>query len=132
MFYLDNKTSTLLPEPYWYRGGITYTMLTSDMPCFRKMPEGGAFDKSGPVICQLEANENKWMGFLNSSVSSAIIGMLNPTMNLQVKDVKALPMIEPANQVNRIDTIVSDSIDLSKADWDTQETSWDFKRNPLV
>lgn len=132
MFYLDNKTSTLLPEPYWYRGGITYTMLTSGMPCFRKMPEGGAFDKSGPVICQLEANENKWMGFLNSSVSSAIIGMLNPTMNLQVKDVKALPMIEPANQVNRIDTIVSDSIDLSKADWDTQETSWDFKRNPLV
>lgn len=132
MFYLDNKTSTLLPEPYWYRGGITYTMLTSGMPCFRKMPEGGAFDKSGPVICQLEANENKWMGFLNSSVSSAMIGMLNPTMNLQVKDVKALPMIEPANQVNRIDTIVSDSIDLSKADWDTQETSWDFKRNPLV
>lgn len=61
-----------------------------------------------------------------------MIGMLNPTMNLQVKDVKALPMIEPANQVNRIDTIVSDSIDLSKADWDTQETSWDFKRNPLV
>ena len=131
-FYLDNKTSTLLPEPYWYRGGITYTMLTSGMPCFRKMPEGGAFDKSGPVICQLETNENKWMGFLNSSVSSAMIGMLNPTMNLQVKDVKALPMIEPANQINRIDAIVSNSIDLSKADWDTQETSWDFKRNPLI
>lgn len=131
-FYLENKTSTLLPEPYWYKGGITYTMLTSGVPCFRKMPEGGVFDKSGPVICQLEANENKWMGFLNSIVSSIMINMLNPTMNLQVKDVKALPMIEPTNQVDRIDTIVNSNINLSKEDWDTQETSWDFKRSPLV
>lgn len=131
-FYFDNKTSTLLPEKYWYEGGITYTMLTSGMPCFRLMPPNGSFDKSGPVICKLESNLNKWMGFLNSNIAALMIGMINPTMNLQVRDVKSLPMVNPADSMSQIDTLVDSSINISRTDWNTQETSWDFKRNPLI
>lgn len=57
-FYLDNKTSTLLPERYWYQGGITYTMLTSGKACFRYIDDGCIWDKSGPVICRLGKHLN--------------------------------------------------------------------------
>ena len=131
-FYRDNKTSTLLPERYWFKGGITYTMLTSGMPCFRHFQDGGIFDKSGPVICGLGAEEPTWLAFLNSSIAAYALGLLNPTMNLQVRDVKALPALNFERDKNRIDELARQSISLSHTDWDAQETSWDFKRSPLV
>lgn len=131
-FYRDNKTSTLLPEKYWFKGGITYTMLTSGMPCFRHFQDGGVFDKSGPVICNLGLAEPAWLAFLNSSVAAFTLGLLNPTMNLQVRDVKALPALDFEADRNQIDELARQSISLSRSDWDSQETSWDFKRNPLV
>lgn len=131
-FYRDNKTSTLLPEKYWFKGGITYTMLTSGMPCFRHFQDGGVFDKSGPVICNLGLTESVWLAFLNSSVAAFTLGLLNPTMNLQVRDVKALPALDFEADRNQIDELARQSISLSRSDWDSQETSWDFKRNPLV
>ena len=131
-FYRDNKTSTLLPEKYWFKGGITYTMLTSGMPCFRHFQDGGVFDKSGPVICNLGLAESVWLAFLNSSVAAFALGLLNPTMNLQVRDVKALPALDFEADRNQIDELARQSISLSRSDWDSQETSWDFKRNPLV
>lgn len=131
-FYRDNKTSTLLPEKYWFKGGITYTMLTSGMPCFRHFQDGGVFDKSGPVICNLGLAEYVWLAFLNSSVAAFALGLLNPTMNLQVRDVKALPALDFEADRNQIDELARQSISLSRSDWDSQETSRDFKRNPLV
>ena len=56
--------------------------------------------------------------------------MLNPTLNFQVKDVRSMPLI--LNEKERIDKAVGDCVDESKTDWDSYETSWDFKRNPLV
>ena len=56
--------------------------------------------------------------------------MLSPTLNLQVGDVKSIPLVD-ADRDN-IEKMVQDNIDISKEDWDSFETSWDFKRNPLV
>ena len=131
IFYRDNKTSTLLPEQYWYRGGITYTMLTSGRACFRYIQDGCIWDKSGPVICRLGDSEKLWLAFLNSSIAQMCLNALNPTMNLQVRDIKAVPLLSRTADGD-IDFFVAKCIAISKLDWDSFETSWDFKRHPLL
>ena len=130
-FYLDNKTSTLLPERYWYQGGITYTMLTSGKACFRYIDDGCIWDKSGPVICRLGKHLNVWLAFLNSKIAQQCLDALNPTLNLQVKDVKALPLMNGCDQLEG-SPLVDECVSISNQDWDSLETSMDFKRHPLV
>lgn len=130
-FYLDNKTSTLLPERYWYQGGITYTMLTSGKACFRYIDDGCIWDKSGPVICRLGKHLNVWLAFFNSKIAQQCLDALNPTLNLQVKDVKALPLLNGCDQLEG-SPLVDECISISNQDWDSSETSMDFKRHPLV
>ncbi|MBB3279088.1 BREX-1 system adenine-specific DNA-methyltransferase PglX [Slackia isoflavoniconvertens] len=130
-FYYENKTSTLLPERYWYQGGITYTMLTSGKACFRAISDGCIWDKSGPVICRLGTKLELCLGFLNSHIAQMCLDALNPTMNLQVKDVKSLPILGKGFDSSNT-LLVDECISLSKTDWDSFETSWNFKRHSLL
>ena len=129
-FYANNSTSNLLNKQYWFKNGITYTMLTSKGPNFRYMPPIGAFDMGGPAICYLHKNLNYVLAFLNSSVSKLYLGILNPTINLQAKDVKNLPLVIRKQEL--VNLLEDKNISLSKSDWDSFETSWDFTRHPLL
>ncbi len=131
-YYRLNQNSNMLDEKYWYREGIAYTMLTSKGPSFRYMPPLGAFDMGGPEICGLEADLYYVMGFLGSKVAEAFLGILNPTMNLQAKDVKSLPIIISDKFHNEADKAERECVKLSKKDWDSFEISSDFKRHPLL
>lgn len=54
-------------------------------------------------------------------------------MNFQVGDISRIPYIEPCERDSaHIKKVVNELIGLAESDWDSQETSWDFKRNPLV
>lgn len=131
-FYQSNPTSNLLASKYWYSEGICYTMLTSGKPSFRLFPPTGGFDMAGPCICNLGQNKNWALGFLNCSIAADVLSMLNPTLNMQVRDIKALPMLISAELQPAINSLVDSSVDISKIDWDSFETSWDFKRHPLI
>ncbi len=56
--------------------------------------------------------------------------MLNPTINLQIGDIGHLPIKE--EQVDQVIELVKKAVEISKKDWDSFETSWDFKKHPLV
>ena len=56
---------------------------------------------------------------------------MNPTINLQVKDVKAVPIVMDKNE-DIVTQLVKDNIDISREDWDSYEVSYDFKKNPLI
>ncbi len=131
-FYCSNKTSNLLDEKYWYKEGITYTMLTSKGPNFRFLPNNCVFDMGGPTICYLENKLYYILALLNTKVSSKYLEVLNPTINLQAKDVKNIPIIIDEDKKEKIDILAENSILNSKTDWDSSETSWEFKRNPLI
>lgn len=91
-YYKNNPTSNYLNKKYWFQEGITYSAVTTKGACFRYYPSIGGFDKGGPTICYIK-DLNYVLGLLNTTVASSILNMLNPTINLQVKDVKALPII---------------------------------------
>ena len=131
-FYRSNPTSNLLASKYWYSEGICYTMLTSGKPSFRLFPPTGGFDMAGPCICNLGQNKNWALGFLNCSIAADVLSMLNPTLNMQVRDIKALPMLISAELQPAINSLVDSNVDISKIDWDSFETSSSFSVNPLI
>ena len=61
-----------------------------------------------------------------------ILSILNPTLNMQTKDIKCLPIIYLSEYTLLVNRMVQENITISKTDWDSFETSWDFKRHPLI
>lgn len=123
-FYKQNATSNCLAEKYWFAEGITYSAITSKGTGFRYYPPIGAFDKGGATICYVKKLYYV-LGVLNSIIAKYIFSLLNPTINLQVKDVKALPIILSEVDEENVDMLCRKNVNLSKTDWDSYETSWD-------
>ena len=69
---------------------------------------------------------------LNSKFIEEVASIVAPTLNCSNGVAGTFPII--VDEINKptIDNIVQENIELSKIDWDSFETSWDFERHPLV
>lgn len=128
-FYKTNKTSNLLKEEFWFKGGITYSAVTSRGTGFRYLPKGCIFDKGGPTIT-LKKNIYKIIALLNSKVAAYYFNVFNPSINLQVKDVKSFPLI--LSQENLVEELARSNIEIAENDWNDYETSFNFNTHPLI
>ena len=117
---------------FYFHKGITWTFISSSNFGVRFIPSGFLFDVAGSTLF---CDDNQLMyvlGFLSSTVADYLIKILNPTLNFQAGNLKSLPLIYKNEVIQNINKISSESVDLSKADWDSFETSWDFQGHPLV
>ena len=130
-FYKNNKTSNLLDEKLWFKEGITYTAISSKGTGFRYLPPGCIFDKGGPSIVNIE-NLYYCLGFLNSNIINYYLNILNPTINIQTKDIKAIPLIIESKYYGDIEKLCKQNVHLTKEDWDEMELSPNFKYHPLI
>lgn len=128
-FYSSNKTSNLLSEEFWYKPGITYSAITSRGTGFRYLPEGCIFDKGGPSI-NLRSNIPEILALLNTNVAKYYFWVFNPSINLQVKDIKNFPII--LSNDSAVENMATANLSLCKKDWDSFETSWNFTTHPLI
>lgn len=130
-FYRKDLICRIIPEYLWYKKGITWGLVTSNLPSFRVLPEDATFDVGGSSVFFNEYdNYNYFLGLLNSKVFLSVVKLLNPTLNFQVKDIRSMPII--IQQEDTVNAVVEDIITMSKNDWDSFETSWDFKTHPLI
>ena len=126
-----SRASQIINPNYWYRKGITWGLITSSTPSFRVMPEGATFDKGGStIIIEDETIYYYSIGLLNSKIYEELVRILNPTLNFQVKDIRALPL--NLKKTNEILPVVKQNIFISKKEWDSFETSWEFNNHPLI
>lgn len=116
---------------YQFKEGLTYTNISSGRFGVRYCPDGFAFDAAGSMIFPTSVELETLLGLLTSSVSVAFNSFLSPTLSFEVGDISKIPVAQTPDINNIVDN-VQNAISLSRADWDTQETSWDFKRNPLI
>jgi hypothetical protein len=58
--------------------------------------------------------------------------LLNPTINIQIKDIKNIPILFDENNITKVEIIEKENVNISKTDWDSFETSWNFKKHPLL
>jgi type II restriction/modification system DNA methylase subunit YeeA len=115
---------------YFFVGGITWSSLTIGSFSARLLPNHFAFESKGSAS-PIKNHETKLsvLGFLNSIVVDRLISALSPTVDYSEGAIGRLPIIE----VEKSDlSMVERLITLSRADWNTSETSWDFTNLPLL
>lgn len=114
-------------KEYYFLPHIGWSKITSSKSSFRFYEKGFTFDSAGLGLFTSSANIMSTLALLNSKVVEYLIAILNPTLNVTPMVVKRLPYVD----VN-LSELVECNISLSRADWDSFETSWDFQRHPLV
>ena len=126
-----SKVGNHLPSrQYYFHKSLTWSKVTMGGFSMRYMPNGFVFDVSG---CSLFADESmifQLLGFLNSKIASVYFGFLSPTVNYEVGNIKAMPFIR--NKNSNIVFLVNQNMEISKIDWDSFETSWNFVKQPLI
>lgn len=112
---------------YYFKDGITFTAI-GQLFSSRLNGKGYLFDTKGPMI--FGANLEYICGFTNSCVFSKFNRVLCKQATKSFDSVNEIPLIIE----NELDILllVSKNIELSKDDWDSFETSWDFKKHPLI
>ncbi|WP_324270435.1 BREX-1 system adenine-specific DNA-methyltransferase PglX [Fusobacterium polymorphum] len=118
----------LRDSKYYFKNSITWSRITSSTIAFRKN-EKVLFSDAGPSMF-LDKNLEYILGFCNSNIFKNLIIAKNPTLNFQVNDISTMPVLVLSN--NYINTLVEKNIDISKEEWDSRETSWDFEKLSLI
>lgn len=122
---------------YIFKPGITWSALSSGDFSARLFDYGYLFDNSGSSLFVEDKNFDKLkyiQGFLSTKVTNYLLNIINPTLNYQPGTVANLPLTEPSEETLFYEVInkVTENYRISKIDWDSFETSWDFEELPLI
>lgn len=111
---------------------ISWGMVTTNNLSVRYYPAGHIFDIAGCCCFSNDEVRLYLLGFLNSCIANTFCKILNPTINMNVGDIGNLPLIVSKTYKEKVDFLVERCIELAKLDWNSFETSWDFKCHPLI
>jgi hypothetical protein len=116
---------------FFFKKGVTWSDLTSGGYAARFVDDGFTFNVTGPTFFPYDNNDIlNTLGYMNSPVFQALLDICSPGLHYHNGVISILPY--RTGNCKEIDAIVTDNVSLSRADWDAFETSWDFKRHPLV
>ena len=116
---------------FYFHQSLSWSKISSGKIAFRYYPNGFIFDVAGCSVF-IDDYLNYIFGFLNSNVCGNILDLISPTLNYEVGHIASLPIIIDENKVEEINNIVLENIKICKDDWDDYETSWNFKKHPLL
>ena len=124
------KKAVLRNSNYYFKESISWSLITSTTSSFRYYPNGFIFDAAGSSYFSKE-NIFITLGYLNSVFGSFVSNILNPTLNLSNGIVEKFPNLYIQNQQN-IYCLIQRNISISKEEWDSRETSWNFEKLSLI
>ena len=130
----QEKGAAVRSPQYFFQPHISWTLISSGIYSARYFEEGFILDTASNCIYFDKLKSKTVLGFLNSKVAREILSILNPTINMSCGVLSLLPYEEPTDEtkLTTINTLVQENINLSKTDWDSFETSWDFAKHPLL
>lgn len=131
--YLNSSRSSnigIANTQYYFRESGSWGLVTSSHFSVRYSPNGFIFDTGGSSVF---ANHNlkNIIALLNSKISTLCLQIQNPTLNFQPGNVSGIPYVDAINNT-LISDLASNSINISKLDWDSFEVSWNFKKHPFL
>ena len=115
---------------YYFHKGMTWSYSTMAAFSVRVMPSGFVFDVNGSSLFLNEENYNYVLCFLQSCVGRFVIDSTKSAFSVQAGTIRNLPIL--GKSTLEIESLADECISLTKDDWDVFETSWDFKRHPLL
>ena len=120
----------------YFKPFLAWTKISSAGTGFREFEENYLFDGAGGSLFlnTTKITEYYLLGLLNSKVNTLILNLISPTLNFNENHIGSIPVLEVENRIiaGQIDKVVGDAISISRTDWDSFETSWDFVKHPLI
>ena len=116
---------------FYFKEGITWSALTSKSLSLRLNPIGNIISGAGYGCFNEKINIFSIMALLNSNVATDLVRYLSGTLNYEVGVLARIPV---ANEIfdESVSKIAIHNVNIARQDWDSFETSWDFKKHPLI
>lgn len=115
-------------QPYFFMDSVAWSNVTSGDPSFRYYDSSFAFSNAG---CAMQIVDKQLrlriLGLCNSSYTTTILSAISPTLNCNINDIENIPF-----QYFNVNDLVSEIISVSEKDWNSIETSWRYRKNPLL
>ena len=130
----NGKLRSVVRNPnYYFKEAVTWSDVTSGNFAIRYREKGSIHDVVGMSVFSEKIDRLKYiLGLSGTKISNSIFRLLNPTIHLPIGTFSNFPVIENEQIKLKVISIVDDCIKISKYDWNTFETAWDFKVSPLV
>ena len=131
-FYKKTPAGRIIREEFWDLPGVTWGKISSGSPSFRILEQKQMYQET--AVLQRNIEDSYFvLTILNTRVSEFFLKFLAPTVNFQLQDICAIPVPKQLQDVrSEVTEYGIGSLKIAKRDWDSYETSWEFKRNPLV
>ena len=127
----DFRPRSVIRNPKTYfRPSISWSKISSGAPAFRYFPQGFIYDVAGTSIFCTNEQRKGIIAYTNSSLAYAQLTAIAPTLNFEVGQIASLPIVN--NDSKDAERNVDDLIAVSKADWDSFESSWNYHQFTLL
>lgn len=130
--YIDNapgarvkSNGRVINKELYFKKALTWTLISSASTAFRFCDEGFILGHKGPAIYCEDGSLSGAGSYLNSKVAYFLLKIIAPTIGFEVGQISRLPYMELGIEPSIL-------VRLSKNDWNSYETSWDFTRLPLL
>ena len=126
------KNAAIRNSDYYFEPHVTWSKVSISKVAFRYRPTGSVFSDAG---CAANFDEKVlWyaLGLLNTKYAQTVFNIINPTVNYTQSTIASLPFIIEEDKKEWVSEIVRNCVYVAQSDWDSFETSWNFKRHPLL
>lgn len=130
--YLSTPDFVIKNQNDYFKPAVTWSKISSSLASFRYAPSGMLFEVAGACMFGEENRLKYIQAFCNTKVAELILSFMSPTLNYEVGQIAKLPLVGGENREGDVCQIVDAARLISCCDRDSSETSWDFKRHPLV
>jgi len=134
-FYDKNGKLRSRPQniKYSFKPALTWSKITSGRFSARFCFGSYLFDDAGAIGYTDDENLLKEiLPILTSKIGNHLLDIINGTLNFQIGDVSRVPYCRKKLKSNNHIDLVNSCINISKQEWDSRETSWDFTTNELL
>ena len=132
--FADEKTGRIRSHnynlDYNFHEMLTWTNISTGKFSLRYVEEGFVFDTTSSAMFLSHRNVFYVLALMNSCVAQNYLSVLCPTLKYQPGNVVKVPYIEKSK--GDVEELSKKCVALSKDDWDSFETSWDFTRHPFI
>ncbi len=117
----------------YFKPCITWSLVTTYKPSFRIIDDyDHVMGDAGPIVVTTEDNILYLLGLLNSTYVASVAALIAPTINFSNGVAGSIPVIVREDMKKNVEELSQKNVNLSKRDWDSFETSWDFQKHPLI
>jgi hypothetical protein len=130
---IKNFKGSVIRNAQWYhKAVISWNMVSSGSFCTRYYPDKFVHNNASCFIADLNVEKINILGALmNSKLRILLLESLNPTLNFTPGDIGKFVISNRIDEFRHL-KIINEAIEISKKDWDSRESSWDFQQNELI